>query len=330
MRGTFLLSVDVELAWGLVGFIKINEQYLKAFERVREILDPLLQLISDYEVPVTWFILGHVFLDHCKCEGRPHSDMPRPDYSWFEGDWYKYDPCSDIYSAPHWYGKDIVEKILNFAKENPMEQEIGCHSFSHQMFGDPGCSTKLARKEIDKCLELMRDEGVRPKTFAFPRGSVGHINILREKEFLAFCSGIPQLVEPTSLDRSALNAFRKHVSLGIEFSSHYFLSPPPVVVPKQALPGLWEVPNSMCFNKKRNIPISLVVLKAKKGIKRAIKEGKCFHMFTHLHNFGADPATLLRTFENVLSVADEERRRDSLQFVNVESLIRMLENQIYG
>lgn len=326
MRGTFLLSVDVELAWGFVGCIEIKERYLKAFEKVREILDPLLQLIKDYEIPTTWFILGHVFLDHCKSRGRPHPDMPRPDYRWFEGDWYKYDPCSDICSAPHWYGKDIVEKILNFARDSPVEQEIGCHSFSHQMFGDPGCSTELARAEIDKCLEIMRDAEVRPRTFAFPRGSVGHINILTEKGFVAFCSGIPELVERTSLDRSALNVFRKYVSLGTEFSSYYLLLPPHVIVPKQVLPGLWEVPGSLCFNKKRNIPMSLVVLKAKKGIKRAIEKGKCFHMTTHLHNFGLEPAALLRTFEDVLSFADEERRRGGLQFVNVERLIRMLED----
>lgn len=327
MKGTFLLRIDVELAWGFLERSKMEEKHIKAISKVREILDSLLRLIGDYEIPVTWSILGHLFLDHCECIDRPHPDMPRPNYSWFEGDWYKYDPCGHISEAPLWYGKDIVEKIIEFADSNPAQQEISCHSFSHPMFGDPGCSEQLARAEIDKCLEIMTERGLRPRTFVFPLGNAGHINLLKEKGFSAFFGGIPQLIEGTSLEKSALNLVRKYASLGIEFLSYYVLLPPHVVLPRQVLPGLWEIPSSMCFNKKKAIPMSLVVSKTKKGIRRAIDKRKCFHMFTHLHNFGLEPPTLLKSFEKILSFADQKRKEGNLEITTTERLVETFGNQ---
>lgn len=326
MKGTFLLTVHVELAWGFIERVRIEKWCLRAAEKVRDIMGPLLKLVRDYEIPVTWAVLGHLFLDHCKCDRCPHPDMPRPNYSWFKGDWYKFDPCSNVRDAPVWYGKDIVQKLFDFAEDNLVEQEIGCHSFSHQMFGDPGCSEELARAEIDKCLALMKIYGISPKTFAFPLGSVGYTNLLKEKGFAAFCSDIPNIVKPPSLERSPQNVFRKYASLGIELMNYYLLQPPPVAVPKQVLPGLWDVPNSMCFNKKRNVSMDLVVLKAKKGIERAVRERKCFHMFTHLHNFGVDSISVLRSFEDVLSYADKKRKKGKLQIATVRKLVEIMEN----
>ena len=269
--------------------------------------------------------MGHLFLDHCKRNEHPHADMPRPNYTWFEGDWYKYDPCSDIRSAPHWYGRDIVEKILDFSENSSIEHDIGCHSFSHQMFGDPGCSEDVARADIDKCLELMKNFGLRPKTFVFPLGSAGHIKLLKEKGFTAFFSGIPQRVRGATLGRASPSVFHKYVSLGIEFLSHSFVLPPPVAIPKQVLPGLWNIPGSMCFNKKRGISNSLLVLRAKQGVERAIREKKCFYMYTHLHNFGAD-FNLLRCFDDVLSLAAKERKEGRLRILNMKEFAEVLDN----
>lgn len=319
-----MLSVDVELAWGLVPRGKIDKPQLKEVEKVRKILDPLLDLIRYYEIPVTWAIVGHLFLDRCTCSNPPHPDMPRPNYTWFKGDWYRFDPCSNIRDAPHWYGRDVVEEILEFSKDSPADQEIACHSFSHQLFGDPGCSSELAEAEIDKCTEIMKGFGVCPKTFSFPVGSVGHLNLLKEKGFVAFCSSIPRLVNGSRLEKSVENVFSKYVGLGIEFLTYYFLLPPPVVTPKEVFPGLWELPNSMCFNKKRGVPISLVVLRAKKGISRTVKEGKCFHMFTHLHNFGLDSTSIFCAFEDVLSFADKERSKGTLQVANVKQYVEIV------
>jgi len=322
MKGAFVFVVDVELAWGCMECIRIDEKRLRAAAKVREIINPLFKLLRDYEISTTWAVLGHLFLDSCQRQGRPHPEMPRPNYKWFDGDWYKYDPCSHIRDAPLWYGKDIVEEILKFAEENPVEQEIGCHSFSHIFFGDPGCNGRLARAEMDKCLELMANYGVRPKFFAFPLGSVGHLDALKERGFTAFFSGAPQLIKGASLGRAAPSVFQKYVSSIIEFSSNLFLLTPPICIPEEVSPGLWSVHGSLCFNKKRFLPLGFVVLRAKKGIERAIKEKECFYLYTHLENFGVDSASVLKGFEDILSFVDEKRKKGKLDVLTVSGLVK--------
>lgn len=319
MKGTFLMSFDVELAWGFVVCVEIKERHLKPVRGVREALDPLLKIIGDYKIPASWAIVGHLFLDRCECRGRPHPEMPRPNYGWFEGDWYKYDPCSDVKSDPLWYGKDVVEKILDFAKKSSTEQDICCHSFSHPIFGFSGCSEEVAKAEIDKSREVMMKYGVNPTVFVFPLGSAGHLNVLREKGFVVFRGGISEFVQRyANFDNPTEKFLRRYFSFGLEFLSYYFHLPPPVVVPRQVLPGLWEVPGSMSFNKKRNVPMRLVVSKVKRGIERAIREKKCFHLFTHLHNFGIDSDIVLREFEKVLAFADKKRKEGKLQMATMK------------
>jgi len=227
--------------------------------------------------------------------------------------------------APNWYGKDIVEKILNFAKKSTFEQEIACHSFSHPMFGDLGCSENLARAEIDKCLEIMRNYKISPTTFVFPVGSVGHTQLLKEKAFFAFCSGIASRIYDQSLEKSVSNLLKKYVHLGTELLSHYFFLSPPLVVPREVIPGLWEVPRSLCFNKKKGVQMDLVTLRAKKAVRDAVEEKKCFHMFTHLHNFGVDAPVMLQNFENILALVESERKRKRLRVVNVKELTQTLQ-----
>ncbi len=326
MKGTFLLVFDVELAWGFMERAKIDERCLRAAGRVREVLDSILGLVRNYEIPATWALLGHLFLDRCKRNGHPHVDMPRPNYAWFEGDWFKYDPCTDIERDPLWYGRDIVEKILDFSRNSAVKQEIASHSFSHPVFNDPGCSEEFAQAEIDKCLTIMKGYGLIPKTFVFPLGIAGHISLLRKNGFTAFFSGIPQRIKGSSLGKVAPSTFQKYVSSIIDLWWHDTVLPPSVFVPKEVLPGLWDFSGSMCFNKKRGVPLKFVVSRAKEGVKRAIREKKCFYMNTHCHNFGIDFNSVINGFEEVLRCVSEERKNGRLNVQTVQGLVTTLKS----
>ena len=326
LKGTFLLVFDVELAWGFMTMFKIDEWRLRAVGKVRQVLGSVLRLVNDYEISATWALVGHLFLDKCERNGRPHADMPRPNYAWSEDDWFKHDPCTNITKDPLWYGKDIVKEILDFSKKCSAEQEIASHSFSHPVFGDPGCSTEFAQAEIDKCLKIMDSYGLRPKTFVFPLGLAGHIGLLREKGFTAFFSGVPQRIKGSSLGRAAPSVFQKYVSSGIDFWAHNAVLPPPIFTPREALPELWDFSGSICFNKKKGVPMSFVVLRAKEGIKRAIREKKCFYMYTHCHNFGVDSDSVINGFEDVLRYVFERRKSGKLDVQTVQGLVATLKD----
>ena len=78
-RGVFTLSLDFELIWGTLDLFGPQ-----AFRRVCEIerhlvIDRLLSLLEEFELPATWCILGHLFLDSCRRDtpGREETGSPR-------------------------------------------------------------------------------------------------------------------------------------------------------------------------------------------------------------------------------------------------------------
>lgn len=328
MKGTFMLWLEVELAWGLVHRKKIDLSVVKCVSiNARKALDALINLLEEYRIPVTWTIVGHLLLGSCTNEGRnklPHADMPRPTYSWLKGDWYRYDPCTDVTRDPAWYGKDIMDKIMNYMEESEVAHEIGCHSFSHQQFGDPGCGKDVARAEIKKCMSIMKDVySVVPKVFAFPRDYVGHIDILKEFGFIGFRDTPPKLYPCLRLERTISNMIRTYSSLFLQFLSFYMLFPPHVVTPKKKSNGLWAVPGCLAYSKKPLIPLRLVTFKALQGINKSMHEGKIFSMYTHLRNFGEDENFRFE-FEKILSYVNKKRKEGVLEIKTMTELVNQL------
>ena len=328
MSGIFSLSIDVELAWGLVHRSKIDFMKVTNISaNVRKVIDDLFTLLENYEIPVTWNILGHLILDRCSRDNPrtpPHSDMPRPTYSWLNQDWYRYDPCTDISKDPAWYGKDIVDRIIHYTKASRVPHEIGCHSFSHQQFGDPGCGEKLARAEIIKCIELVKARyNVVPKSFAFPRDYVGHLKTLKECGFVVFRDVPPKLYPCLGLEKTISNYVKTYSSLFLQFLSYFLLFPPHVITLKEGFPGLWAVPGCLPYSKKPLIPLGLVTYKAKQGINKAILERKVFSVYTHLMDFGAS-RNFWSEFEKMLSYVNTRREKGELEVKTMTELVREL------
>jgi len=324
MKGTFMLGIDVELAWGLVYRKKIDLSEITTMSiNVRSALDSVLALFERFQIPATWSILGHLMLDHCDRDNDsdlPHPDMPRPSYSWLEDDWYRYDPCSNLEKDPAWYGKDIVGKIIQYVGASKLPHEIGCHSFSHQLFGDPECGEEVARAEITKCLDLMNEEyGLIPRVFTFPRAYTGHIGVLKELGFIAFVDTPPKLYPCVKMERTIANYVKTYLSLALQFLSYYFLFPPHVVAAEEPLSGLWAVKGCLGYGKKPLIPLSLVTAKAIQGIDKAVREQKIFSMFAHLKEFGVDG--FFGEFEKVLEHVDRRRKEGKLEVKTLSGLV---------
>ena len=134
----FIISLDTELLWGYIAYpsSEVVNLLKRDNKNGRGCIDLLLNLFEKHNIPATWAVVRHLFLDHCECEdGIPHKDMPR-----FKEDWYSSDPYTDIQKDPLYYGKDIVEKILS----SPVRHEIGYHSFSHVRFSE--CTGKLPKQ----------------------------------------------------------------------------------------------------------------------------------------------------------------------------------------
>jgi peptidoglycan/xylan/chitin deacetylase (PgdA/CDA1 family) len=321
-RGALIVSLDLELAWGTFdlwgpGATDIPRPLAEIFLQTREVvIDALLDLFRQHDVPATWAVVGHLFLDHCEpVNGVKHPDMPRPTHGWFKGDWYARDPASTVEADPIWYGRDIVKKII---RAEP-RQEIGCHSFSHVIFGDEGCSEEVAESEVRKCVALARDLGIELRSLVFPRSQEGHHEILSKYGFSCYRTPRPGWF-------GALGGRARGLARLV--NDLFGLSPPCAVVKKQPT-GLWSMSASAYYRSVvgagRFVPIRSRVRQCVKGIDKAIDTKGVFHLCLHPWNLAVETERLIEGLRRVLRYAAEARLEGRLDLLSMGQLAERME-----
>ena len=85
--GTFLLTFDVELIWGVFFDAGWRRRALARWGPVREVFAEILGVLDRHAIPATFAFVGHLFLDRCERgpDGRTHPEMPRPRHRFFPG-----------------------------------------------------------------------------------------------------------------------------------------------------------------------------------------------------------------------------------------------------
>lgn len=293
-KAIFCLSLDTELMWGR-HILKNHNEFIWRVRKEREVISDLLNLFAKYNIPASWAIIGHLFLDKCSSKsGRIH---PEIDTDKKHDDWFKLDPASSIKKFPEWYGKDIVKKIMKLRN-----QEIASHSFSHVLFGK--CSKKWAESEVKECVRIAKKMNLKLESFVFPYNLIGHLDVLSNYGFRFFRGQDKYWYSNFSLLSKVLAA----VDL-------FLLISPPVYKPKVENKMI-NIPGSMYLVSARGIrkliPRGVRFLKAKRGIDKAIKEKKVFHLWTHPIDLVDKKEDLLIDFERILQYAGKKRKEGIL------------------
>jgi peptidoglycan/xylan/chitin deacetylase (PgdA/CDA1 family) len=301
-RGVFTISLDFELIWGTLD--RGVDTFREACERERSVVvDELLALLAEFEISATWCTLGHLFLDRCgPRDGRKHPEIEPPRLEGV-GDWFEHDPGGTEESDPIFYGRSLVDRILAC----PVPQEIGSHSFSHPLFGDPGCSRETADTELAECVRLAAERGLELRSFAFPRNRVGHLDVLREHGFTMYRGPDPTWYEGDRWPRPIKR-------LG-HLADVVLARRPPVVLPEEVLPGLWNLPGSMIYfpmhGPRRHLPLSRRVARALKGLDAAVERRRVFHLWFHPTNLAFETEQMFdglrRIFDRAAALRGEGR-----------------------
>lgn len=290
----FIISLDTELIWGIVHTDADASVLIANEKHCRDATDTLLNLFEKYNIPATWAVVGHLFLDHCEKEdGIPHRNMPR-----VKEDWYSCDPCTDIKRDPLFYGIDIIEKILS----SPVKHEIGYHSFSHVIFSE--CSREVAEAEIKEGIKLAKQFGITFKSFVFPQDKVGHIDILRNHGFKIYRGKRARHVSETHniIFRKIGGGIDKLIALPVE--------------PK-GRDGIWGIPSSMVF--QDSLFHFTLILRARVGINKAIREKKFFHIYLHPQAL-LSQSSLAGKLDKLLAFVAKKRNEGKLQVTTMGEL----------
>lgn len=313
-RGVFTLSLDFELIWGTLDR-HAGGRFRQACEVEREVvIDQLLALLAEFEISATWCTVGHLFLSSCSSgNGGKHPEIIRPAHAWIDDDWFAADPCGSEETDPTFYGASLIQRIRACA----VPQEIGCHSFSHVIFGDPGCSRECASSELAECVRLARERNLTLRSFAFPRNRIGHLDVLRDHGFDCYRGTAPVWYErisgPAWLTR-----------LG-HLMDVLFARRPPVVFPELDPFGVWNIPASMMYfpmhGRRRHIPIGVRVHRARKGLERAAAEQGIFHLWFHPTNLADETERMFAGLRAIFNRVDQLRNERRLRVAPMGALV---------
>lgn len=290
---SFVISLDTELLWGCTAYPghKATSLLLNDEEKGRGIINSLLKLFEKHNIAATWAIVGHLFLDYCERENSVlHKKMLRSRKSGCFRHPYTVIYRDPLYIRrdPLYYGRDIVDRILS----SPVKHEIASHSFSHIRFSE--CTQKVAEAEVKEAVRLANDLGITLKSFVFPENMIGHVNILKKYGFKVYRGKKIAFSNQNFAVRMVKVALAK------------IIAPP---VEARWMDGIWELPASMLFYDPI-FPFTLLI-RAKLGVIRAIREKKIFHVYLHPYNLLMDPS-LLEKLNRLLAFVAKRRQRGEI------------------
>ncbi|MDP2307732.1 MAG: polysaccharide deacetylase family protein [Pseudomonadota bacterium] len=307
----FTLSLDFELAWGSRDLQGMRPEDLAPLLRMARVtrdrvFGALLDLLGTHGVVATWATVGHLFLSSAaRVDGVLHPDVVPPRHAWRRQPWFDGVPAGAEADHPEFYGRSLVVRLRDAG------QEIGSHSFSHPIFGDPGCSPQTADTELSRCVAEASELGIQLRSFVFPRNVVGHTEVLARHGFT--CWRGP---EPVWYRHGAVPG---PISRLAHLADVARAGRPPTVLPFRDRNGLWCIPASASFlpidGVRRLIPMSRRVDRGIRGLEQAARDRRICHLWLHPINLASDPSAMLAGLERVLAQAARLRDAGTLEIL---------------
>lgn len=292
--GTFVISLDFELMWG-VQEKKTVDSYGEQILEVWETLPRLIQLLDKYHVKATFATVGSLFAENFeglrKCLPKSSPDyknrllLPFDRLSEYEGR-----SLEKFFFAP--------ELIMRVAENH----EIATHTFSHFYCLEEGQNEENFSNDLEAACKIAKQAGFCIESIVFPRDQVN-------KKYLPICSeyGITSFRgneksflykersrEKETQTRRAL----RFVDTYVNVSGHHCHS---YDVIKASMP--MDIASSRFlrpYNRKLSVLERFKIRRIKRSMTVAAKANKLFHLWWHPHNFSRDKNENFGTLEQLL------------------------------
>lgn len=304
--GALLLSLDFEIHWGVFDLCDTDSDYAVNLLGVRTVVPRMLKMFQERGISATWATVGALFAtsrEHLE----KHRPVVRPHYQQPKLDPYTVPLGEGEADDPFHYAPTLIRQVMDTPG-----QELGCHTFSHIYWDEPGQTAEAVRADLDSARSIMADYNLRPVSLVFPRNQVNPelLCIAKECGFQTYRG-----MEPHWMYKSGRNDsfHRLHKRLGrfidryVSISGHGLARWDRVVRPD----GLVNLPSTRYLQPKTPWPRfetqRLEWMQA--AIADAAKTRRLVHFWWHPHDYGANPDENLSILEALLDTA--VRYRDS-------------------
>jgi peptidoglycan/xylan/chitin deacetylase (PgdA/CDA1 family) len=281
--GTFTISIDFELFWGVHDKRTLKE-YGRNILGARDAIPRMLDAFERYGIRCTWAIVGFLFFDD-KEELLQYLPQDRPRYA--NQALSPYPRIERIgpneRQDPYHFGLSLVRRIKDYP-----HQEIGTHTFSHYYCLEDGQTPETFRADLEAARRSAERLGITLRSLVFPRNqfSAGYLGICRDAGIEAVRGN-----QRFWLFRSKGEADERLIKkIGRRIDHYLPLSGYNGVTPEIENVGIVNIRSSRFL---LPVPIRsrtfgrLCQHRIAAGMTNAAATGRIFHLWWHPHNFGS-------------------------------------------
>lgn len=306
-QAKFILSLDCELLWGS-HYIGGEKRFKYLNNGVLHLYRELIKLMDTYRVKGTFAFVGALTLTQQEFLSEVEKLKVNITYE----KWLSYLHLLSVNSEriDLWYNKKILEYLLL----SNQKHELASHSFTHLSF-DKIDNKNVAQTEFElSYLTLAKHCNKKIRTFIFPENKIFY-----RKEFK---------ISPYEIYRGLDKVWYRGFPLQrlLHFLDQTLPLAPNVVNLEKDEEGNFYVSGSLMLlaydGVRKIIPDWIRYMKIKRGVDRAIKEGKIFHLWFHPWNLGSSPR-MLRVLERVFKYVEQCSNNGTLSVVTMGELVHM-------
>lgn len=297
MPGIFIISLDLELIWGVRDKRNI-ENYGKNILNARKAIPQILDLFNKYGIHCTWAIVGMLFANN-KDELTSFLPVKKPSYNDPMLSSYTYlDEVAETEEKdPYHYAGSLIEHIRKYPG-----QEIGSHSFSHYYCKEKGQSNSEFEEDILSAVKIAEKDNLVLRSFVFPRNQIvpEYLQVLNKMGFSCYRGNPDNFTFSTEIKRkySVIQRILRLTDSYINLYGHHTYS-----ISHLTENELINIPSSRFlrpFNPKLKLLEGLKINRVIKDMSYAARRNEVYHLWWHPHNFGANTETNMMQLEKIL------------------------------
>jgi peptidoglycan/xylan/chitin deacetylase (PgdA/CDA1 family) len=282
-QGTFVISLDFELLWGMQDKRTIDG-YGKNLLGVREAIPLMLEAFDHHRVKATFATVGLLFFD-TKESMSAALPVIRPQYSNsslspYSGHLDQVGSSED--ADPYHFAGSLIRLIQKYPAH-----EIACHTFSHYYCLERGQTEAEFSADLDAAIKAANQFGVELRSFVFPRNQYreNYLKICWDKGITSFRGNERNWLydarngEDESTFRRGFRLLDTWFNLS-GHNCHDMTTERPLNIPSSRFLRPWS--------KRLQTLDGLRLRRITRAMDHAAHTGKVFHLWWHPHNFGSD------------------------------------------
>ena len=307
--GGLVVSLDFELAWGVLDTPGADGPYKANLLGAREVIPRTLDLFVAHDIAATWATVGFLFAESRE-ELESYLPQLRPSYA---------NPRFDTYPEPVGASERedptrLAPSLVRLIARTP-RQRIGTHTFSHYYCLEAGQTAATFDADLSAATAIARARGITLRSIVFPRHQVrtDYLPILQRHGIVAFRGN-----ERHALDRPAPAPggslpvrLARRLDAYLPLTGHH-LVPWSSIGPRD---GLVDVPASHFvrpYEPRLRLAEPLRLQRLRSALRRAAQTRSLVHLWWHPHNMGVHQDEHLRILRTLLE--DVTRLRDETGF----------------